>query len=154
MNCLSKARPGNYTNAGGITARTTHSAGSAEGITIMMAYETLNQKQRDAIHKAIADAARAVLVSYCGDRGNEYADHDDFLIEHIWDTADAISDDIDYHRRRECAADILDALHLAYDSGRIDDLVELLEANWDDAGYLMEKIRRHDLRPEYNWLYE
>lgn len=119
----------------------------------MMTYETLNQKQRDDIHKAIADAARAILVSYCGERGNEYADHDDFLIEQVWSAADAVSDDVDYFRRHECAADIMDALQLPYDDGRIDTIMDLLMQNWDDADYLMERIKRHDLPSCYDWLY-
>lgn len=118
-----------------------------------MTYETLNQKQRDAIHKAIADAARAVLVEHCGDRGNEYADHDDFLIEHIWMTADTIADDIDYHSRRTCAEAIMERLQLAYDDGHVDAITDLLAQHWDDAGYLMDRIRRHDLPRCYDWLY-
>lgn len=118
-----------------------------------MTYETLNQKQRDDIHKAIADAARAILDSYCNGRGAEFLDHDDFLIEQVWSAADAVSDDADYFRRHECASDIMDALQLPYDDGRIDTIMDLLAQHWDDAEYLMDRIKRHDLPSRYDWLY-
>lgn len=120
----------------------------------MKTYETLNQKQRDDIHAAIAEAARKILVDYCGPRGgNEYADHDDYLIEQVWMTADTIADAVDYHRRRECAISISEDLRLSYSDDHIEDLVDLLAQHWDDARDVRDMIDRHDLPHKYDWLY-
>lgn len=119
----------------------------------MKAYETLNQKQRDAIHAALDDAARKILREYCGPRGNDYADNDDYLIEHVWMVADDIADAVDYHRRRECADSIAADLRLRYADDHIEDLIDLLAQHWDDAQDVCDRIMRHDLPHKYDWLY-
>lgn len=119
----------------------------------MMKYETLNQKQRDDIHAAMIETARKILAAYCGARGAQYADHDDYMIEHIWMAADDIADAIDHHRRHECAAGILADLRLPYDDGHVDALADLLAQHWDDAEDVMDRIRSHSLPRQYDWLY-
>lgn len=119
----------------------------------MMTYETLTQKQRDDIHAAMINAAREILKSYAGAGVEQYADHDDYLIEHIWMASDDIADAINYHRRRACADSIMEALHLAYDDGHGDALADLLAQHWDDARDVRDMIDRHDLPSKYDWLY-
>lgn len=119
----------------------------------MTKLEILSQAQRDDIHAAMIDAARKILSAHCGAAAADIADNDGYMVEHLWMAADDIADAIDAQRRHECAAGIMSALQLPYDDGHADDIADLLAQHWDDADYLMDRIRNHDLPSQYDWLY-
>lgn len=117
-------------------------------------YDTTSQRDRDMFCADIEKTVTRILSAHIDPSlASDIMGHDDYFLEKLYDVADNIAMLIDWARRRACAQEIAKCLQLAYDDGRIDTIMDLLAQHWDDAEYLMDRIKRHDLPSCYDWLY-